>query len=161
MKHSAGFGKLPWDMVVFLSITTIGLGVSFKRLAYPGKFAEASQVQSVEREIDLVKTDSLGVVDLGCLDRKAGNERLTFEGANIRFKGKFCNLTRTQLKVFDGIRVKNLSNGFEGTVFFQGSGAHFVSDFINLQRGKNVVQLQWKESKNAETETLLAEVFEK
>lgn len=161
MKPVSVFGKLPWDMIVFLTITTTGLGVSFNRLAYPGKIVEAAEMQSLEMGLETLPPDALGVLDLGCLDRKSGKERLTFEGSSIRLKGKFCNLTRHQLRVFNGIRVKNSSTGSEGTVFFQGTGANFVSDFIKLQQGKNLVELQWKESKTAEVKTLVAEIFEK
>lgn len=150
-------------MVVFLSITTIGLGMSFKELARPGSLTDMdmTEIQSIDREIAFAGPESLSVIDLGCLDRKVAKERLTFEGTNFRFKGKFCNLTRQQLKHFGGLEIKNLSTGAQGTVFFQSGNSQFVSDALLLQEGKNLVQLQWKEAKQAETKTLLTEIFEK
>lgn len=159
MKHSP-FGNLPWDMVVFLSITTAGLGVSFKRLAYPERFsAVSSESQTVERE-PAANLSARFLVDLGCLDRKAGNERVTFEEKTIRFKGKFCNLSRREMRFFDGVNVKNLTNGSQGTVFFQGLDTSFISDAIGLQRGKNVIQIEWRVAKNGPTRTLITEVYE-
>lgn len=157
-----GFGKLPWDMVVFLTITSVGLGVSFKRLAIPRGIDTQTTFEVSEDALPLTGGQaSHGIVDLGCLDRRSGNERLNFDGDQIRFKGKFCNLTRYQMHFFDGMRVKNTANGLEGPVFFHGNGTEFVSDLIPLAVGKNSVQIEWREAKGKQPRVVTAEIFEK
>jgi hypothetical protein len=151
---------IPWDMVVFLTITTTGFGLSVKRV-----FAPPSQAVAIEnaRELTTQAASSAApsaTAELGCLDKSLPTRRLLSDAGTIRLRGKICHLSRTAALSFDGVHVKNLSNGFEGTVFYQGKDASFVTDYVLLQPGKNQIEIEWRESRSGAARKILAEVVE-
>jgi len=148
-------GPMPWDMVVFFSITTVGFGFSVKRIMNPSY--EPAATRSYERA---VAQESSRTLDLGCVERKL-RSAVTSEDGSVRLRGQLCNLTTSQMKEFGNLRVKNLSTGVEGTVFIQGNDNSFVTDFLKLQSGKNTIQLEWRESKSSAPRVYVAEVLEK
>lgn len=158
------FLSMPWDMVVFLTITTVGFGFSVQKLTS----AEVSQDRSVAMAMaadGFTAPSSLSghgqTLDLGCVERKIGRDRANSVEGAIRIRGKFCHLTRKAMKGFDGVRVRNLTNGYEGTIFFHGADSGFTTDFVVLQSGKNLIQVEWKDSPTASLREYQAEVYEK
>ncbi len=151
---------LPWDMVVFLTITTSGFAFSVQRLVIDTQNLEASPVRKLDSL--LTKPEDLNrlTTDLGCLDAVQSPIRLKSELGSIRLRGKFCTLSKAAMRVFEGMQIKNLTNGFEGTVFYQGFDSTFVSDFVVLVPGRNQIEIQWRERAGVEPSRLIAEVYE-
>ncbi len=150
---------IPWDMVVFLTITTAGFGFSVHRVLDENKLAVAA-----DRQISFESPTSDAVpatADLGCLERSLPTQRLKSEAGTIRMRGRFCHLSSRAMRSFDGIQIRNLTNGFEGTVFFQGYDASFVTDYVVLKPGRNEIQIEWRESANKPVRKILAEVFDR
>lgn len=150
---------MPWDMMVFLSITTAGFGYSVHRMVNtPSVALEA------KREIASTPITSAAVrkpvVDLGCIERRIGGEKLRTSRESIRFKGRFCNLSRRAMRSFQGIRIRNESNGFEGTAFLHSADPSFVSDEVSLQRGRNEIRVEWVEQNGSPSRQWTAEVTE-
>lgn len=148
--------KVPWDLAVFLTVTTVGFGYSVQRVVQ-------RDVTSIRLPIE---ADSVGELqnasvhssfDLGCLEQRAANGKFNAEQGAIRLRGKFCQLTRAQMRSFEGLRVKNLSTGEEGTIFFHGFDASFVTDSVALQPGRNLIQLEWR-ARDSALRTFTAEV---
>ena len=153
---------MPWDMVVFLTITTAGFGFSVKKVMNHTVAHPVAAEESSEASVEVIPGQSSSkTLDLGCLESRLRGERVTSQDGAIRLRGKICHMGRMEMKQFDGMTVKNLSNGYEGTIFLQGYDNSFVSDFVVLQSGKNEIQLEWRESKTAPPQALVTEVFEK
>ena len=154
------FFAMPWDTVVFLTITTVGFGFSLQKLRYPTE-AQGISIAS-ENDDPLLSVNSQGptLVDLGCLERRIGKEKVTGNLGSVKFKGKFCNLSRRAMKAFGGVELKNLSNGFESTLFFRGRESAFLSERVPLNKGKNVIRLVWRETDKSDPREFLTEVYE-
>ena len=153
------FGPMPWDLVVFLTITSVGFGFSLQKVISP----RASSFVTLG---DDTSPNAGGVVfnqtlDLGCIERKSNHERITAEEGSIRLRGQLCHLDKKQMRAFDGMRVKNLTTGSEGTIFFKGRESAFVTDYLVLTAGTNLIQVEWKETATSPARTLLTEVYEK
>ncbi len=149
---------IPWDMVVFLAITTAGFGYSVHRLFNDtGLSLESDQTRRIQ-SISAVSVPT--TADLGCLERSLPTQRLDAQSGTIRLRGRFCHLSKRAMQSFDGVQITNLTNGFEGTVVFQGYEASFVSDFVVLVPGRNEIQIEWREKSGAPARRILAEVFE-
>lgn len=154
---------MPWDTVVFLTITTVGFGFSLQQLRHP-HMSHALQLPFTQMDESSevgVGSDSRGIFDLGCLDRLNGRDRLTNPESTIRLRGKLCRLNTKAMHNFDGVTVKNLTNGFESTIFFRGFDSTFVTDYLVLVPGRNLIQLEWKDTPSAEARTYIAEVLQK
>ncbi len=147
---------IPWDMVVFLTITSTGFGLSVQRVLSVPKPASA-QIRDTAA-LNGARNES--TTELGCLDRSLPNRKILSDAGTIRLKGRFCHLSRAASKTFGGVEVRNITNGYEGTVFFQGNDASFVTDYVLLQPGKNEIELVWKEKDPKITRKILAEVIE-
>lgn len=152
-----GLGPMPWDMVVFFSITTVGFGYSVQRIMNPSYASPSAQTRSYETA---PAESSHNTLDLGCVETKLRSVVSSEEGS-VRLRGKFCNLSSEAMKDFASIRVKNVTTGVEGTVFFQGVDNAFVTDFLSLKRGRNFIHVEWRESRNSAPRTYVAEVLEK
>jgi len=161
MKTPAYF-TMPWDMVVFLTITSVGFGFSVQKLRQP-KFNESFQITQTAGAEATGGVDAAGqiTVDLGCLERKVSRERITSQDGAIRIKGRFCHMTSKAMRAFDGMRVRNTSNGSEGTIFFQGFDGSFVTDYVTLKSGKNIIEVEWREAQGATPKQYVAEVLNK
>ncbi len=151
---------MPWDTVVFLTITTVGFGFSLQRLSHP-QSVQAVPFQEESAALIQQGSEFRGVFDLGCLDSEGAKQRITNPESTIRMRGKFCRLSSKDMHAFDGVTVKNLTNGFEGTIFFRGFNSAFTTDYVVLVPGKNIIQLEWRESAKAEPRTYIAEVFQR
>lgn len=158
---------VPWDMVVFLTITTTGFVFSVQKMRYPmsavRETASLVNVAALEEEPTVVApaVNESQMIDLGCLERKLARDHVSAPDKTVRLKGKFCHLSRRAMRAFDGMKVKNLTNGYEGTVFFHGTDSAFVSDELVLQSGKNLIQVEWRESHNSVARNYVTEVFQK
>jgi hypothetical protein len=154
---------MPWDMVVFLTITTVGFGFSVQKLHYSKAnriLDSAVEDQQQPNEEEVVSSGPGGqILDLGCLEQKLGRERVTGQEGSIRIKGKFCNLTKKEMRAFEGVKIKNMTNGYEGTIFFHGLDSSFVTDHMVLESGKNLIQVEWRESPKVDPKQYLTEVF--
>jgi hypothetical protein len=148
---------IPWDMVVFLTITSTGFGLSIQKVLTVPK-AASSQNREISAALSGARNES--TTELGCLDRSLPNRKILSDAGTIRLKGRFCHLSRAASKAFGGVEVRNITNGYEGTVFFQGNDASFVTDYVLLQPGKNEIELAWKEKDPKVTRKILAEVIE-
>ena len=136
-----GLGPMPWDMVVFFSITTVGFGYSVQRIMNPSYASPSAQTRSYETA---PAESSHNMLDLGCVETKLRSV-----------------VSSEAMKDFASIRVKNVTTGVEGTVFFQGFDNAFVTDFLSLKRGRNFIHVEWRESRNSAPRTYVAEVLEK
>lgn len=149
---------IPWDMLVFLTITTTGFGFSVHRLAAVDKQMISTELS---REVSSLPNDvSHATTDLGCLETSLSTQRLKSEVGTIRLRGKFCHLSARAMRAFDGMQIKNLTNGYEGTVFFQGYDATFVSDYVVLVPGRNEIEIAWRERAGHPSRRVIAEVYE-
>jgi hypothetical protein len=148
---------MPWDMMVFLTITTVGFGFSVQQLQH-SKINRILDTVSGENSPILISNAGGQVLDLGCLERKLSRERVTGQDSSIRIKGKFCRLSRKAMQVFEGVKIKNLTNGYEGTIFFQGLDSSFVTDHMVLETGKNLIQVEWRESPKVAAREYVTEV---
>ncbi len=148
-------GPVPWDMVVFFTITTVGFGYSVKRIMNPIYAPSSAHFRSYETSAETPSA----TLDLGCVEQKI-REAVTAEDGVIRLRGKICKLTPDQLKEFGNLRVTNISTGSEGTVIFQGYDNSFVTDPLVLRRGKNLIQVEWHASKSSRR-TYVAEVLQR
>lgn len=136
-----------------------GLGISVNHLSKTDKLA----VQAIASDTNYSEStggSATNVIDMGCLDRRPSSARFESPQKSVRFKGRFCNVTRAELKTFEGVWLKNLSSGEEGTVFLQGTNGSFTTDLVTLNAGKNVVQLEWKGPAGAKPRMVIAEVTE-
>ncbi len=151
--------KMPWDMVVFLTITTVGFGVSVNKLSRTGNLrAVASQVEISENNSSQGSSRSgILTMEMGCLERSAGLRNNDVTQGAVRLKGKFCDLPKLESKEALGtMKIKNLTTGQESMLFLSGNDA-FVTDGMHLKNGKNIFTMEWK-LKNVEKE-LRAEVY--
>jgi hypothetical protein len=156
--------SMPWDMVVFLSITGVGFGLSMHRL---GSFALSNQAQS--RQISSLKSNEKSdevsdvgrLLDLGCLEEKLNREKVSSALGSLRLKGKFCSVSSTAMRNFGGATVMNLTSGREATVFLRGTENSFVTDSLGLVPGKNEIVVEWRTTPTSPARKLVAEVFEK
>lgn len=133
-------------MVVFLTITTVGFGLSIKRFAHPGSLRTVASVEMNEfQETSSAATHAgIGSVEVGCLDRSGGIHGLESSLAAIRIKGRFCDLPKDESKAaLSSVRIKNISTSQESMIFISGNDG-FVTDGMPLKSGKNVVTLEWK-----------------
>lgn len=153
---------MPWDMVVIATITLATFGFSVQRIMHPERNA-----------LSVSMTDGKGAagasspnvpsqtLDVGCLEEKPDRDRVNSQDGAIRLKGVLCHLDRRKMRGFDGMTVKNLTTGYEGTIFFKGYGNAFVTDYLALASGRNLIQIEWRESPTIRPRTYTAEVFEK
>jgi hypothetical protein len=149
---------MPWDMVVFLTITTAGFGVSLKRLAYP-ELDKSAQPQ-LERSVASLGTASRdSMLDLGCLETLTRNNNRSTNDRTVRIKGQLCYSGNSKSRYFDNISVRNLTTGNESTVFFQNGDRSFLTDAMLLQPGKNVIQVTWKENPKDNEHVVVTEFF--
>jgi hypothetical protein len=160
---SPAFLKMPWDMVVFLTITTVGFGIAVQNLTQTRLrgHADVTTTEGAFGSLDGLTVANATLVDLGCVERKITHERVTANEGSIRLRGRFCHLTSQAMRAFAGVRVRNLTNGYEGTTFLHGFENSFVTDYVVLESGRNVIQLEWKDRPNSEARQYITEVFEK
>lgn len=150
---------IPWDMVVFLTITTAGFGLSVNKLfngARLGLPETERKLASTERKLRVPR-----VADLGCLERSLPRQQHESDVGTIRIRGQLCHLSSRRIRSVEGIVVRNLTNGFEGTVFLRGGDASFVTDFVILEPGRNEIEIQWRDTADHPARRILAEVFDK
>jgi hypothetical protein len=164
------FPKAPisWDLMVFFGMTSLALGFSLNELkksglenlgidrelaAYTENLATEDDGGGIYREVALL--------EVGCLDRKSGTDRVFLDGGKVRLRGSFCNLGRKEQGKVQGLKIRNLSSGIDGTVFFHGGTFSFTTDALALVQGKNAIQLEWTDSTTDETKSYLTEIFEK
>jgi hypothetical protein len=158
MKTPALF-TMPWDTVVFLTITTVGFGFTVQGLRNP-QSTPLAPLAIQEYASPAVAERANQPLDFGCLD-SSGFKRFTVDEGAVRIKGRLCQLSQKTLQGIEGIRVRNLTNGSEGTVFLHNRDNTFVSDTIALSSGRNEVQVEWRESRARDFQTYSAYVFEK
>lgn len=169
MLRGAPKAPLPWDILVFVTITTVGFGFSVQQLMHtnPAGFVTAGQYvnappvrepQSSSKNPDEVISANTAV-DLGCIERQLRHQRIHTEDSAIRVKGKFCDLTTRAMRDFGGVSVRNLTTGYEGTIFFQGAENGFITDYMVVQGGKNIIRVEWKASNDFPAQALTAEVY--
>lgn len=149
---------MPWDMVVFLTITTVGFGVSINKLSHTGNLrAVASQVELSENNSHSSSRSGILTMEFGCIERSAGLRNNDVTQGAVRLKGKFCDLPKSESKEALGtMKIKNITTGQESMLFLSGNDA-FVTDGMHLKTGKNVFTMEWK-VQNAQKE-LRAEVY--
>lgn len=95
------------------------------------------------RQTEPVRMD---VVDVSCWDGLSPEEQ-PVKSRWVRLTGRSC-LGGTRA---EQIQVKNLSNGFEATIFPSGPQA-LTTDFIPLQEGKNEILIRFESEAGAAVE---------
>jgi hypothetical protein len=158
MKHVPRL-PIPWDMVVFLTITTAGFGYSVQKLVSENSLGVSSTVSRETASAPLAGKSA--TADLGCVESSLPKRKMRSEMGSIRLRGKFCQLSSRTLKNFEGVLVRNRTNGFEGTVFFREQDASFVTDFMVLSHGTNEIEIEWRDPLVAEPRRIFAEVTER
>lgn len=155
--------SMPWDMVVFLSITGVGFGFSMQKLrSTPVGEPDSESSKTIQSSIDPDSSRAeLSLLDLGCVENKLNREKVTSHAGQVRLKGKFCSLNNRNMRNFGGVRVRNLTTGREGTIFLRGHDTVFVTDSLGLEPGRNEIQVEWRSSPNAAPKELIAEVYDK
>lgn len=145
-------------MVVFLTITTVGFGVSINKLSRTGNLrAVASQVEISDNAANSSSRSGILTMEFGCIERSAGIRNNDVTQGAVRLKGKFCDLPKQESKeALSTMKIKNLTTGQESMLFLSGSDA-FVTDGMHLKTGKNVFTMEWQNN-NAQKE-LRAEVY--
>ena len=157
-----GVLNMPWDLVVFLSITTVGFGFSVQKLHINHaveSVANASSSREIASDSSPVITSS--VLDLGCIESRVSHDKIVATEPSLRIKGRLCGLSRKQMQAFGGVRIKNLTTGTEGTIFMHGLEPMFVSDLLALNVGKNVIQLEWQDTQSSRPKQIISEVYER
>lgn len=154
---------VPWDMVVIMTITIAGFGFSVQRVMHPERVALSVSMTQGKGSGGGATGPSIPsqTLDVGCLEDKMSRDRVSSQDGAIRLKGVLCHLDRRHMRGFDGMTVKNLTTGYEGTIFFKGYGNAFVTDFLALASGRNLIQVEWRESPTTRSRVYTAEVFEK
>lgn len=155
----AGLGKMPWDMVVFLTITTAGFGVSVKRLAYPDALSSEPAKEISQRVNSSAMVGRNSTLDLGCLESLSRKDNRTMDERSVRVKGKICYQSRSKRGQFEDIEVKNLTTGVESTVFYRDADTSFLTDALILQSGKNVIQIRWRAGLDEPERLVVTELF--
>ena len=148
---------IPWDMVVFLTITIVGFGYSIHRLIaqIPMEATSARRtVQSLPAQSMLPQT-----ADLGCLEQPFAAPLESVAGM-LRFRGRFCKMKASELSAFESIQIRNATNGFEGTVFVQDRDGSFVTDYVMLEKGANQIEIEWT-TRGAKPERLVTQVVDR
>jgi hypothetical protein len=145
------FIKMPWDLWVFLLVTSLGFLFSLEKVSEmnggqkvvdfwraPQAFATPEEASISYPHIEKIIESGM-VLDLGCINRRGSKERAIGKEGVVRIKGKLCitSATRTTFKGINHISVKNLTNGYEGTIFIQDKLHAFVTDYLVLKEGKN------------------------
>ncbi|MBY0370021.1 hypothetical protein K2X33_05000 [bacterium] len=131
---------VPWDMVVFLTITIVGLGYSVHRLV------AQIPLDKPARTLASPKKAMPNTADLGCVEAGMAPPQWESESGTLRFRGRFCELEGIVDSSVPDVQVRNLTNGFEGTVFVQGAEAGFVTDYVMLERGRNKIEIEWSDA---------------
>ena len=155
--------SMPWDMVVFLSITGVGFGFSMQKLrSIPIREPASQSADAVQGSLETdAGLDNSSLLDLGCVEQKLSREKVTSHQGQVRLKGRFCSLSTRAMRNFGGVRVRNLTTGKEGTIFLRGNETNFVTDSLGLTQGRNEIQIAWRASPEADSKELIAEVYEK
>ena len=151
---------LPWDIVVFVTITTVGFGFSVQHLmngrnsplSRPPIFASAKAEQRGPDSFSAGTT-----LNLGCLEQKLSSQRVETMESVIRIRGKFCLAGVGKAGSEAEVNVVNSSTGYQGTVFFQKDV--FVTDFLVIEPGVNLIRVEWKTSSASPSQTFTAEVI--
>lgn len=155
---------LPWDIAVFLTVASVGLGLSVQSFIQQDADARIRLPASVDtKPITQPASETIATqtIDLGCLEHHQRSKRFRSESGALRFRGRFCQIPRRAMKRFDGAWIRNVTNGYEGTIIFRGDDdASFVTDYLVLQSGENSIQIEWRPQPGAPMQKILAEVRE-
>ena len=150
---------LPWDILVFLTVTTAGLGFTVKNSISSSPTDFSAKVNSISDSPAFASSGA--VYDLGCIERRV-KESITLSRGSLRLRGKFCDSRFSKREPAATLRLRNLTNGTEGTVFFQGDPQSFITDRVQLAPGKkNIIQIEWNTSGLPRSNVFVAEVFDK
>lgn len=156
MRDRGPKGPFPWDTAIALIITIVGFGYTIQNFSRKHFLTHA---RPLAEEVAYAEGLSPQTLDLGCIEDRAMMERVLRDGGPIRVKGRLCRLGSANTTGIDNIRVKNLSNGHEATVYFQGDYSSFITDFINLDTGKNSLEVRWRETQGKPLRAFVAEVI--
>lgn len=156
---------MPWDIAVFLTAASIGLGISVQTFIERDNTARIRLPSSVEARADQPPSSSESfpnqTIDLGCLEHHQRSKKFQSQEGALRIRGRFCQISRRAMKRFDGIWIRNMTNGYESTIIFHGDDASFVTDYLVLQSGENFIEIEWRSEPGAPTKKILAEVRER
>jgi len=154
------FPKVPlaWDTVVFLLISVMGFILSVNKLVHReiSLGQEAIAITPIEGGL------SESTLNLGCLEQTPKISPQKTEFGSIRFKGALCERRKSRhSKKLEVVSVKNITNGYEGTIFLRDADTAFVTDYMILSRGMNKIQIQWQPTGHLKPTEILTEIQEK
>lgn len=143
-----------WDTVIFFLITVLGFVFSVQRLVSPQQRAVASVESGVGGPSDLSD-----VVDLGCVDLNDRLRPIANTSGWVRFKGRVCGDRKTS-PVLEDVAVRNTSSNERATVF-QSVHYTFSSDGLRLEKGRNEIEVTWRQWGHPDVQSLKLDVFRK
>ena len=147
-------------MALFWGVTVAGFGLSIHELANPGRLNGTSGVKFVETNPQTPELHSrFEWIDLGCIERRGLQNRMLSSEPQVKLKARFCGLPKSTMAELHEIRLRNLSTGYETWLPIESNS--FLSENLNLQKGRNVIQLEWSEKGSGGNRMVRAEVFGK
>ncbi|MCB0405320.1 MAG: hypothetical protein KDD51_11085 [Bdellovibrionales bacterium] len=141
-----------WDTAIFFVITAVGFVFSLQRVVSP-------QQQAVASPAELERPHLGDVVDLGCVDEHAQLKPVANSSGTIRLKGRVCGKRKTS-PVLEDIAVRNRTRS-EATTVFQSVRYSFTTDGLQLEKGRNVIEVSWRQWGQPDVESVSLEVFRK
>lgn len=150
------YGPVPWDILVFIAITGMGFAFSVQR------YTQSHDVGKAPYRLTTSETKprrTPPTLELGCLEKALLSKRRTSQNREMRFSGQFCHLTKTDMRQFGGLSVRNLTTGQESTIFLHGDDNTFLTDTLILSEGANRIRLEWRETAKSTPRELTAEIL--
>ncbi|MCB0416272.1 MAG: hypothetical protein KDD39_01395 [Bdellovibrionales bacterium] len=138
--------------MIFFLITAVGFVFSLQRVISP-------QQQAVASPAEMVRTDLGDLVDLGCVDDPGSLRPIANTSGAIRLKGRVCGKQKTS-PVLEDITVRNHTSS-EQTTVFQTVHYSFTTDGLALEKGRNVIQVSWRQWGQPDVHSVSLEVFRK
>jgi hypothetical protein len=148
-------GPVPWDILVFVALTGIGFTFSVQKYVQSRDLAAASKHAFDEG----APSRTVGrALDLGCLEKQFLTDHHRTFDRELRLSGQFCHLSQAEMQRFGGLRVRNLTTGEDGVIFFQGDGTKFSTGSLTLSEGENRIRLEWRDSATSPVRELSADI---
>lgn len=157
------FLRIPWDFFVLSFVAIAFFVLILQKLYFPDLFTFIDSTEpgavSLASMLPRDTFKNSDVVDMGCLGSKSNRyPTVSLDEGMLRVRGKMCGSKKAQF--LSHIAVKNETNGYEGTVFFQGKGRSFTTDYVLLEEGENLIRVEW-ESKGELLSSTFSIVFKK
>lgn len=154
--------SLSWQILIILFSLAIGISFTLERYLNPSPRGPASESLLGQDPSQPVVSEHPEIIDLGCLDSKnATPKALASTGSLVRIQAQVCQENASVPPELSEVKITNVSNGYEGTVFYHGEQSRsFTSDYMVLKSGKNKIQLQWRTKDAPKPSNLTTEIIQ-